>query len=190
MLAAPGCMPDECDDVGASWCEGEMLHDCHPGGNLRDWPANHVVKTDCTRNEQENYFCVEWTDSSGGEQADCVWSTSSCDMGVDSFCADNALIECDETIGSPIAFGPCDQGSTSYCVGSPDGKQAACSPWPTPCTPGWKRCQIPEQPQTQRVRTFDVCSERGFWEGSAGCEDEKVCQQVSDDEIECIDPQK
>jgi len=136
-LLFPSCV-NECDPVGASWCDGDVQKRCVQG-NIRDDGAGNVIsQTDCSSWDSS---CMETTDKEGNTRADCVLSTKKCPADMESICVDNSIGTCDET-GYPvmhIPLGDCsgrcapEETCDNVCAESTTAKKALCAYLPDPC---------------------------------------------------------
>lgn len=128
---------DDCDDVGATWCEGNTVQECYrSGGGGHRSPSKMIKSDDCT---EQGLICSAETGT-----ARCVLETARCagEPDRDALCVDGALATCEPGASHPIPDVDCSGEAVSkYCVESEH--TARCSPFNEPCVDGSpERCEF------------------------------------------------
>jgi hypothetical protein len=118
---------DECDDVGATWCEGNTVQECYrSGGGGHRSPSNMVKSDNCA---EQGLIC-----SAELGKARCVLETARCaeEPKRDALCVDGAQVLCEPGASHPIRGKDCSSELASrYCV--ENEHTARCSPFNEPC---------------------------------------------------------
>lgn len=124
LVGLAGCS-DECHDVGAHWCDGDLVRECYALGGGGHGPSSNVIKSeDCS---ERGLVCRNDTG-----KARCAYAAPLCAQrqGSETLCIGSEVGECEAEAEHPVRAEWC-EGATPYCVES--GTHAGCAPFAERC---------------------------------------------------------